>query len=142
MLWYNNRKPADPAKLPKLRAFSDILWGYWSKDNPNIKNVSYFFMMHISNDQTNALIATCLHNKQETLKEWPGVAFDTKSDEGHALLGSPNGAAFAYFLMQHKAQLGRKTITKVTVFRAETDDEMAFVDPNLVFHVEDVEGKW
>lgn len=55
--------------------------------------------------------------------------------------GSPNGAAFAYFLMQHKAELGQKTITKVTVFRAETDDDLAFVDPNLVFHVEDVKEK-
>ncbi|KAF3034171.1 hypothetical protein E8E12_005653 [Didymella heteroderae] len=122
-LWHNNRRPADPAKLPKLRAFSDVLWGYWSRDNPDVKNVKLFFMMGISNDQTNLLVATCLHNKKETLKEWPGVTFDTSSDEGHALLGSPNGAAFAYFLMQHKEELGRKTITKVTVFRAETDDE-------------------
>jgi hypothetical protein len=77
--------------------------------------VKYFFMMHISNDDINALIATCLYKKQEILKEWPGVDFDTKSDERHALLDSPNGAAFAYFLMQHKAELGPKTITKVTV---------------------------
>lgn len=69
------------------------------------------------------------------------MEFDTKSDEGHALLGSPNGAAFAYFLMQHKAELGQKTITKVTVFRAETADDLAFVDPNLVFHVENVVEK-
>jgi hypothetical protein len=140
-LWNNNRRPADPAKLPKLRAFSGVLWGYWSKANPDIKNVRYLFMMGISNDQTNTLIATCLHNKEETLKEWPGIEFHTKSDEGHALLGSPNGAAFAYFLMQHKAELGQKTITKVTVFRAETDDDLAFVDPHLVFHVEDAEEK-
>ncbi|KAJ4335147.1 hypothetical protein N0V87_006301 [Didymella glomerata] len=140
-LWNNNRRPADPAKLPKLRAFSDVLWGYWSKANPDNKNVRYLFMMGISNDQTNTLIATCLHNKEETLKEWPGIEFHTKSDEGHALLGSPNGAAFAYFLMQHKAELGQKTITKVTMFRAETDDDLAFVDPHLVFHVEDAEKK-
>lgn len=40
--------------------------------------------------------------------------------------------------MQHKAELGHKTITHVTVFRAETDDDLAFVDPHLVFHVGDV----
>ena len=40
--------------------------------------------------------------------------------------------------MQHKAQLGHKTISKVTVFRPETDDDLMFVDPSLVFHVEDV----
>ena len=49
-------------------------------------------------------------------------------------MASPDGAAFAYFLMQHRAELGRKTITKVTVFRAEMDDDLAYVDPGLMFH--------
>jgi hypothetical protein len=39
--------------------------------------------------------------------------------------------------MQHKAELGQKTITKVTVFRPETDDDVDFVDASLCFHVED-----
>jgi hypothetical protein len=39
--------------------------------------------------------------------------------------------------MQHKAQLGYKTITKITVIRSETDDDNDFVDASLVFHVED-----
>lgn len=43
--------------------------------------------------------------------------------------------------MQHKAELGTKTVTKVTVFRAETDDDLAFVDANLLFHVEDVKDE-
>jgi hypothetical protein len=40
--------------------------------------------------------------------------------------------------MQHKAQLGYKTITKITIVRPETDDDNDFVDASLVFHVEDV----
>lgn len=101
-------------------------------------------MLGISNDETNALIATCLRNAGEELQAWPGVSFDTGTDEGHALLGSPNGAAFAYFLMQHKRELGMKTIQRITVFKAETEDDIALVDPYLVFHVADVkvgEGK-
>jgi hypothetical protein len=39
--------------------------------------------------------------------------------------------------MQHKAELGQKTIAKVTVFRPETDDDLDFVDASLCFHVED-----
>ena len=138
--WFAGRKPADPAKLPKLRAFSDVLWGYWNRNNANVEDVKYFFMLGISNDRTNQLIASCLESKGKVLSEWPGTVFDTATDEGHALLGSPNGAAFAYFLMQHKKELGHKTITKVTVFRAETDDDSAFVDPHLVFHVGDMKG--
>lgn len=41
--------------------------------------------------------------------------------------------------MQHKKELGPKTITHVTVFRGETDDDLAFVDPHLAFHVQDLE---
>jgi hypothetical protein len=37
--------------------------------------------------------------------------------------------------MQHKAELGYKTITDVTVTRPETDDEFNWVDATLVFHV-------
>lgn len=141
-LWHAGRKPADPSKLPHLRAFSDILWGYWLRDNPDIRNIKYFLMLGISNDETNALIASCLRSAEKDLKVWPGVSFDTKSDEGHALLGSPNGAAFAYFLMQHKRELGPRTIRKVTVFRADTDDDLAFVDPYLAFHIGDVEQRY
>jgi hypothetical protein len=39
--------------------------------------------------------------------------------------------------MQHKAQLGHKTITKITVIRPETNDDNDFVDASLVFHVAD-----
>ncbi|KAJ4372914.1 hypothetical protein N0V83_003205 [Neocucurbitaria cava] len=136
-LWYNSRKDADPGDLPQLRALSDILWGYWNRDNPNIKNIRYFFMIGIANPTTNQLIASILHNAGRELSEWPGASFATATDEGHALLGSPNGAAFAYFLMQHKAELGYKIITKVTVFQPDTDDPVDIVDPSLVFHVEE-----
>jgi hypothetical protein len=53
--------------------------------------------------------------------------------------GSPNGAAFAYFLFQHKSQLGYKTISKITIVRPETDDPVDFADPSLVFHVVDAD---
>jgi hypothetical protein len=52
-----------------------------------VQNIRYFFMLGISNDQTNELIARCLKNAGKELKEWPGVTFDTATDEGHALLG-------------------------------------------------------
>ncbi|UPX16374.1 uncharacterized protein EKO05_0006781 [Ascochyta rabiei] len=49
--WFGGRKPANPSKLPQLRAFSDILWGYWVRENPNVRNIRFFFMMGISNDE-------------------------------------------------------------------------------------------
>ncbi|KAF1914819.1 hypothetical protein BDU57DRAFT_596691 [Ampelomyces quisqualis] len=135
--WYGNRKDANPALLPRLRFFSDIMWAYWVRDNPKIKDIRYFFVLGISNDQTNQVIASVLQKKGKTLSAWPGLTVGTESDEGKALLGSPNGATFAYFLLQHKAQLGYKTISKVTIFRPDSDDDIEFVDASLLFHVVD-----
>jgi hypothetical protein len=45
---------------------------------------------------------------------------------------SENAACFAFFLSQHKTELGRLTIEQVTVFR---NDGSGNVDPDLVFHV-------
>jgi hypothetical protein len=73
--------------LPLLRSFSDVLWGYWNRDNPNIKNIRYFFMIGISNDHTNEIISSCLLKAKKKLVEWPGVSFTTDTDAGHALLG-------------------------------------------------------
>lgn len=39
--------------------------------------------------------------------------------------------------MQHKLQLGQKTISKINIFRQETDDDVSFVDASLCFHVVD-----
>jgi hypothetical protein len=86
-LWFAGSK--DPAKddLPQLRAFSDVLWGFWNRDNDNVQNVRYFFMIGVSNDMTNNIIASCLRNAKKQLSEWPGTEFSTATDEGHALLG-------------------------------------------------------
>jgi hypothetical protein len=86
--WYGNKKDPTLALLPRLRALSDILWGFWIRDNPNVKNIRYFFMLGISNDQTQQLIASCLKNAKKELSAWPGVSFNTDTDEGHALLGT------------------------------------------------------
>jgi len=43
------------------------------------------------------------------------------------------GRVVAYFLAQHKPQLGIKTITKVTVF-AHSNPDLQF-DPVLIFHL-------
>jgi hypothetical protein len=38
------------------------------------------------------------------------------TDQGKAILGSPNGRGVAFFLYQHKNLLGIKTVDKVTIF--------------------------
>jgi hypothetical protein len=86
---------------------------------------------------------------------WPGTTFDSTTDQGDALIGmalmhisraishrytnsitsgSPNGLAAGYFLVQHKRELGRKYIERVTVFRADARGSFS----NLLFWVTEV----
>lgn len=58
------------------------------------------------------------------------------TDEGKAILASPNGSGVAYLLLTHKRQLGRKTIGKVTVFA--DDGKKQPRPPSLIYHVVDV----
>lgn len=57
------------------------------------------------------------------------------------VLGSPNGAVFAYFLLQRKEELGIKTITHITAVRNESPDPNEWVGVTLIFHVGDANGR-
>ena len=50
-------------------------------------------------------------------------------------LGSPNGLAVGYFLAQHKRQLGGKYVSKINVFKADTN--IAALIICLLFTIED-----
>jgi len=51
--------------------------------------------------------------------------------------GSNNGMAAAYFLAQHRRQLGSKSIWKVRVF---TSDTSSIGTPNILFYVDNGEN--
>jgi hypothetical protein len=130
-LWY---RKAAPEELPALRALSDIFWAYWLRDNPNTANIHYFWMMDIANTDTEEIIVRALHNVKKSISSWPGVTFTMDTEEGMAILGSANGAVFAWFLIQHKEQLGNKWIPKVTTF---VDDRgLMNRGAHLIFYVE------
>ena len=86
-IWGGGTKEPNRDDLPQLRAFSDIMWAFWVRNNPNVRNIRYFFMIGISNDLTNQIIASCLRDAGAELSEWPGTSFSTTTDQGHALLG-------------------------------------------------------
>lgn len=47
--------------------------------------------------------------------KWPGLTFGLDTEEGQALLATPNGVATAWLLIDRARQLGRR-IPMVTVF--------------------------
>lgn len=127
-------------ELPALRTSADLLWGLWYRDNPNIKNLRYFWAQNVMNIQTSNIVASALNIWGKELTGWPGATFDMDSDEGMALLGSPNAISFAYLLVSHKEQLGNKKITKAQVFFGNENSRSPIEDrhPDLLFYVEDV----
>ncbi|CAI6337378.1 unnamed protein product [Periconia digitata] len=159
-LW--NRDPA-LNELPELRALSDIMWGAWNRDNPDVKKIRYFWVQGVGNTQTKAVIARSLKNVGKQLELWPGTTFGMDSDEGLAMLGrcisenllgrlgagsddsradhigvgSANAACFGFFLGMHQAELGRLTIDKVQVFKSESSSNP---DPDLLFYVQEDTG--
>lgn len=60
----------------------------------------------VENTASQFLIKRALDNKQGALETWPGMEFNMETDEGKAILGSPNGYGIPYFLITHKNQLG------------------------------------
>ncbi|CAG5153011.1 uncharacterized protein ALTATR162_LOCUS3000 [Alternaria atra] len=52
-------------------------------------------------------------------------------------IGSPSGPAIGYFLAQHKRQLGSKCLSKINVFKADTNVALAIC---LLFTIEDKVG--
>ncbi|KAH7079666.1 hypothetical protein FB567DRAFT_501906 [Paraphoma chrysanthemicola] len=135
------------ADLPALRLQSDLVWGFWNRENnaESIKHINAFWTLEITNKETNAIINQC-HNSYSQNTDpppgrtlvWPGVSFPIETIEGQALLGSPNDIAAGYFLAQHKRQLGgNKIIYTITVFRVKADDFL----PNIIFWVKDGPGQ-
>jgi len=84
-LW--NKDPL-PEELPKLRALSDLMWGVWNRDNPNTKNIRYFWAQGVANRNTKALIARALKGVDKKLEKWPGTSFNMDDDAGRAILGT------------------------------------------------------
>ncbi|KAF1928401.1 uncharacterized protein M421DRAFT_92650 [Didymella exigua CBS 183.55] len=137
--WGVSNPPVD--ELPKLRQMSHTARGIWRRVRPDgegLGNLKYFIVSQVVNAETEHLIADALKTyrlqaRQTELSEWPGVTWAVETQEGAAMLGSPNGLAIGYFLSQHKAQLGgNKYVHQVQVY---TENEGG--DPYMVFHVKD-----
>jgi hypothetical protein len=82
------RRPANPGELPELQFASDIFWGHWVQDSPNIKNLRVYGAHHVVNEDTSRLVNRALKNKGLTqLATWPGTVFPIGTEEFTALIG-------------------------------------------------------
>ncbi|RMZ70005.1 WD domain-containing [Pyrenophora seminiperda CCB06] len=142
IMMLNRQNPASSAKalwrlpqlppsdqLPALRSSSDIMWGLWKLENAyHPWDIKRFLSTPITNDDTTDIIEKILearHLRLESLMVYPGLEFQRNAPEYLPLLGSPNGFAVGYFLAQHKTQLGSKHVSKINVFKADTNAALA-----------------
>jgi hypothetical protein len=81
-------RPALPGELPAIHRLSDIYWGYWIRENPNVRNLRIYGGHYVINEHTVLLTARAFRNKGfRELVKWPGRRFSTETPEGKALLG-------------------------------------------------------
>ncbi|KAL5426098.1 hypothetical protein PMIN04_002145 [Paraphaeosphaeria minitans] len=83
-LWY---RKARSDELPNIQRLSDIFWGHWVRDNTNVVNIRYFWMMDVANEDTEEIMARALSEAGKAISTWPGVTFNMDSDAGKAILG-------------------------------------------------------
>ncbi|KAL6229447.1 hypothetical protein BDW75DRAFT_245721 [Aspergillus navahoensis] len=115
--------------LPPLRQWSDVIFLLWQRiAGSNVQGLQHHIQFSIANEDTVRIMQNAV-GEDETFSDWEkfqplrggGITFRPGSLEYYALLGSPNGFGIAWFLIQHKAQLGIKTVSEITIFGADGD---------------------
>jgi hypothetical protein len=104
--------------LIPLRQYSDVVFLTWRMvAGDRVKGLKYIMRHFIVNEQTIQVMEEVLGRRGERLKPWPGVKIEFPERDALALLGTPNGRGVGWMLIQHKRQLGLKTIRAVTIFQ-------------------------
>ncbi|KAI4246339.1 MAG: hypothetical protein L6R40_002007 [Gallowayella cf. fulva] len=131
-----NRK-ADVETVP----WPDVTFAMWEAvtayKKSDTKHLHYIAHKSVTDVVTSLIISGIMGNKPVANRD-PPKYFGPGTRTFLALLGTPNGAESVKLLMDHKRQLGFKTITKVVVFgRTEGGDRD--LGPDLVLELRDME---
>ncbi|KAI4279924.1 MAG: hypothetical protein L6R38_004864 [Xanthoria sp. 2 TBL-2021] len=100
-----------PNLIPPLHRLSDLSWYTYSKLASNPGRLRYIGHHFISNDDTKAIFDRILQTAYKTNTPnvaWPGFLASVNSDEGKALLATPNGVGVAWLMIERAAALGRR----------------------------------
>ena len=133
------KTPAEP-QPDVLSRLSDIMFLAWQhaceEAATDVGSLAYVFRSHVTNDDTLAIASKALQGVDlQAARPWPGIDFDMGTEAGKALLGSPNGVAVAWMLIDRQTTFPGKTVSKVTVY---VDD---VGDTSLLFHIGDLQPR-
>lgn len=112
--------------VPPLNRWSDATWTLW-KEKGGGNDLRYVGRDFIQNRQTESVMNYILDQHGLGLHPFPGLEFGMDSDEGRALLGTPNGIGTARLLIDHASELGRRDV-RISIFEPEDDYLCMFVD--------------
>ena len=118
--------------FPWLEKLSDVAFLVFQQlmkeTNQPTDRLKGFLRSGVVNTETLFVTTNALRLKPNALHPaWPGRDFGPQSDGFAALLASPNGRGVAWFLAQHKVQLGHKTISNIRVWGEEDEVFILFV---------------
>ncbi|KAK4961415.1 hypothetical protein LTR10_001905 [Elasticomyces elasticus] len=141
--------PQDIGPAPPLSKMSDVLWFQW-KDavaarGGSLGNIKYFWPHNIVDKDSKAIMDAIAGIPGNEIIDYPGKTYSmtapilsVERQIAQALLGSPNGVAVAFFLAQHREEIGTwKTVSKVQLFK--TDSWGGRVERHMLFSIVDVE---
>jgi hypothetical protein len=92
--------------------------------------------MHTIHEATSSILERIVnvHSDREC-SVWPGMASDTPSVEGNAILGTAHGAGVVWTLIQRKTECSGKRFWQITLFWAEREGD-GYAWPSLLVWVE------
>ncbi|RAK97355.1 uncharacterized protein BO80DRAFT_482409 [Aspergillus ibericus CBS 121593] len=120
----------------KLSQWSDVAWLNWAKLADDVTTLRAVIQFSVSNGVSEAVIEKVANGQKIGGYKAP-LKREAGTEDFNALLGTPNGFGVAWLLINHKSQLGIKTIKSVSVFRSK--DPLPDGDPvvNMAFEIVD-----
>ncbi|KAI4100145.1 MAG: hypothetical protein LQ345_007466 [Seirophora villosa] len=97
--------------LPTISTLSDLMWLAWNTVSTSPDGLRYIGRDKVYNEETMAVMDYLfLRDKQGETRNvpWPGLEYGGDSDEGKALLATPNGRATAWLLIDFAQEMKRK----------------------------------
>ncbi|KAL8900102.1 MAG: hypothetical protein Q9207_005851 [Kuettlingeria erythrocarpa] len=117
------KQPLTPSaistRIPPLNRLSDLMWTGW-----NTVSLLPISLPYILRDTVGVVVDILnRHSTPGGFIGWPGLMFRIDTEEGQALLGTPNGLGTAFLLIDRPTQLGRRAV-RVTIFNPGGDYRM------------------
>ncbi|KAI7283495.1 hypothetical protein KC345_g2944 [Hortaea werneckii] len=120
--------PMVGAEVVPLKQWSDVTFlqyqGYCKQQSTKtssfeacLKDLRGVVRANFVSAKTREIANEALQKSRKELASWDNRAtWSIDEEAAQALLATPNGQGVAWFLAQHKAQLGRKIVTEVSMF--------------------------